>query len=51
MFGLADGDLLFDYLHNATHPLGVTYADVYDFLNCLEISPCWGWLNTNDTVR
>lgn len=33
------------------HPLNVTYASVYDFLNCLKISPCWGWLNSNDTVR
>jgi acyloxyacyl hydrolase len=24
---------------------------VYDFLNCLKISPCWGWLNTNETIR
>jgi acyloxyacyl hydrolase len=43
--------LLYDNLHDWTHPLNVTYADVYDFLNCLKISPCWGWLNTNDTVR
>ena len=33
------------------HPLNVTYSQVYDFLNCLKISPCWGWLNDNETVR
>ena len=51
IFGLADGDLLFDYLHDRIHPLGVKYSNVYDLLNCLKISPCWGWLNTNETVR
>lgn len=33
------------------HPLNVTYETVYNFLNCLKISPCWGWLNSNATVR
>lgn len=51
IFGLADGDILYDYLHDEIHPLNVTYKTVYDFLNCLKISPCWGWLNSNDTVR
>eukprot|EP00919_Chromeraceae_sp_WS-2016_P064663 GHVR01153159.1.p1 GENE.GHVR01153159.1~~GHVR01153159.1.p1 ORF type:complete len:105 (-),score=3.74 GHVR01153159.1:1615-1929(-) len=51
IFGLGDGDLLYKNLHNETHPLNVTYSTVYDFLNCLKISPCWGWLNSNDTVR
>ena len=51
IFGLANGKLLYDNLHNSTHPLNVTYEQVYDFLNCLKISPCWGWLNSNETVR
>lgn len=51
ILGLADGDVLYDNLHDSIHPLGVTYATVYDFLNCLKISPCWGWLNSNETVR
>lgn len=51
ILGLADGDILYDYLHDEIHPLNVTYRTVYDFLNCLKISPCWGWLNSNDTVR
>jgi len=38
------------------HPIGalnndVTYKAVYDYLNCLDISPCWGWMNSNATVR
>ena len=39
--GLADGRTLWNSLHNRTHPLGVSYETVYQFLNCLEISPCW----------
>ena len=56
MIGLADGRVLFDAMHNRIHPIGmlrkdVTYAQLYDFLNCLQISPCAGWLNTNASVR
>jgi len=49
--GLGNGSLLYDLLHDQLHPIGVTYTDVYDYLNCLGISPCWGWMNSNDTVR
>ncbi len=56
MIGLADGQVLFDAMHNRTHPIGmlrkdVTYEQLYDFLNCLQISPCAGWLNTNASIR
>jgi acyloxyacyl hydrolase len=51
ILGLADGDLLFDNLHGTIHPLDVTYDQVYDFLNCLKISPCAGWLNTDHDIR
>lgn len=51
MFGLVDGRVLYQYLHNLMHPLNVSYTHVYDFLNCLKISPCWTWMNSNDTVR
>ena len=47
ILGLADGDILYDNLHDSIHPLNVTYDKVYDFLNCLKISPCWSWLNSN----
>lgn len=38
------------------HPLGelnqdVKYKDVYTYLNCLQISPCTGWMNSNATLR
>lgn len=54
--GLVDGRILFDILANRIHPIGslhkdVTYAQVYDYLNCLQISPCFGWLNSNETWR
>jgi len=29
----------------------ITYAILWDYINCLEISPCWGWLNSNATIR
>jgi acyloxyacyl hydrolase len=55
-FGLANGSMLYDNMHDRVHPLGdqfpsITYEVVYDYLNCLEVSPCWGWLNSNQTVR
>lgn len=54
--GLVDGRILFDSLHDRIHPIGsyrndVTYAAFYDYLNCLQISPCFGWMNTNETWR
>ena len=48
ILGLGDGSLLYDNLHADIHPLNVKYESVYNFLNCLEISPCWGWLNSNE---
>ena len=51
IFGLGDGNLLYENLYNWTHPLNVTYQQVYEFLNCLKISPCWSWLNNNETIR
>ncbi len=54
--GLVDGRVLYNTLHDQIHPIGsyrndVTYAQMYDYLNCLEISPCFGWLNSNETWR
>ena len=48
MTGLADGRVLWDFMSQRIHPLGeyrsdVTYEDVYEYLNCLQISPCHGW--------
>lgn len=56
LVGLVDGRVLFDAMHDRIHPLGqlrgdVTYAKFYDFMNCLQVSPCFGWMNSNGTVR
>ncbi|KAM9215896.1 acyloxyacyl hydrolase [Dugong dugon] len=55
-YGLADGAFLWDHLHNRYHPLGqlnkdVTYAQLYSFLSCLQLSPCQGWMSANKTLR
>lgn len=54
--GLIDGRILYDALHGRIHPIGslrddVTYAAFYDYLNCLQLSPCFGWMNSNATWR
>ena len=54
--GLVDGRVLYDVLATRIHPIGslhqdVTYSHLYDYLNCLQISPCFGWLNSNETWR
>lgn len=54
--GLIDGRILVETMSNRIHPLGawrkdVTYSTFYDFLNCLYISPCFGWMNTDATWR
>jgi acyloxyacyl hydrolase len=49
--GLVDGRVLYNTTHTLTHPLGLTYPEVYDFLNCNKCSPCFGWLNSNSTWR
>ncbi len=48
---LFDGELLYQTMHNHIHPVGTKYQQMYDFMNCLEENPCWGWLNSNATVR
>ncbi len=56
LIGLVDGRILYESMHNKVHPIGstnqdVTYGNFYDYLNCLEISPCSGWMNSNSTIR
>lgn len=48
---LFDGELLYQTMHNKQHPIGAKYSSLYDFMNCLEENPCWGWLNSNATAR
>ncbi|UJR14815.1 hypothetical protein I4U23_001802 [Adineta vaga] len=54
--GLGNGSMLYDLLHTRLHPFGrvgppITYPQMYDYLSCLQISPCNGWLTSNDTLR
>jgi len=54
--GLVDGRVLYDALANRLHPLGLlhgdlTYAQYYDYMNCLQTSPCFGWMNTDPYWR
>jgi acyloxyacyl hydrolase len=49
--GLATGNYLYEILQNQTHPLGVTYEQLYRWQNCLAVAPCWGWMSLNQTVR
>ena len=51
ILGLVNGSLIYEGVKNKTHPIGVTYPQYYDYQNCLGSSFCWGWLNTNETVR
>lgn len=51
LMGLADGGVLWPALRNRTHPIGVTYERFFDYLNCLDISFCYGWTAKNATVR
>ena len=53
---VVDGRVLYNAMANRIHPIGetnqdVTYKDLYNYLNCLWSSPCWGWMNSNETVR
>jgi len=49
--GVVNGSVLYDTLHDKISPFWVPYPDFYDFLNCLEISPCWGWMNSDKAAR
>nr|XP_006816953.1 PREDICTED: acyloxyacyl hydrolase-like [Saccoglossus kowalevskii] len=54
--GMFDGTIVYRYMHNLFHPLGqlrkdLTYATVYEYLMCLQISPCNGWMSANETLR
>jgi len=53
---LVDGRILYETMGERIHPLGaleqnVRYRDFYDYMNCLEISPCFGWMNSDEYWR
>ena len=54
--GLANVSVMYQLVHDRIHPLGrvglpIIYTHVYSYLDCLQISPCHGWLTSNDTLR
>jgi acyloxyacyl hydrolase len=54
--GLVDGRVLYDSMAHRIHPIGawrkdVTYSQFYDYMNCLQISPCFGWMNSDSYWR
>lgn len=54
--GLVDGRILYNTMHERIHPIGrtrndVTYNDFYEYMNCMELSMCSGWLTSNETLR
>lgn len=54
--GLIDARYLFDSLHDRIHPIGwtrqdVTYQNLYEWFDCLDVTPCRGWLSSNATLR
>jgi acyloxyacyl hydrolase len=49
--GLAQGTLLYNTTHGHQHPIGCTYNELYGFMTCQDVTPCWGWLNNNATWR
>ena len=56
LLSLADGRFIYETVHKHIHPVGelrgdLTYENLFNFLNCLQISPCFGWLNSNATIR
>ena len=51
IIGLVDGRVLWNTMHDQIHPIGVKYADLYDYLGCQGSNPCNGWLTSNATMR
>ncbi|KAJ6252490.1 acyloxyacyl hydrolase [Anaeramoeba flamelloides] len=51
--GMVRGSILYDSLHDNIHPFGhnTTYAEIYEYLKCQDLSPCPMWMTTNKTVR
>ncbi len=51
LLGLVDGRILWNTMHDQTHPLGVTYAGLYQFLTDIKKNPCNTWLTSNEETR
>ncbi|XP_076323319.1 acyloxyacyl hydrolase-like isoform X2 [Tachypleus tridentatus] len=56
LVGLVNGSSIYPSMAHRLHPIGqlygdVTYLDTYKWLNCMQIGPCFGWMNENETWR
>jgi len=51
VLGVVNGSMIYEGVKNRTHPAGISYPQLYDFQSCIGATFCWGWLNSNDTVR
>jgi len=51
VMGLINASFVYQTMWNLTHPLGVKYWQWYNYLTCLGLNPCQGWLTTNATLR
>eukprot|EP00300_Choanocystis_sp_HF-7_P025269 c27013_g1_i1.p3 GENE.c27013_g1_i1~~c27013_g1_i1.p3 ORF type:complete len:240 (+),score=52.35 c27013_g1_i1:110-721(+) len=54
--GLIDGRVIWDNMNAQLWPMGylngdVRFSDWWTFLDCLQMSPCGGWMTTNETLR
>jgi len=51
LLGLQNGTIIWDTMNKRIHPLQVTYGALWEFVDCLGINPCWGWLNPDPYWR
>jgi len=49
--GLEEGHVIWDSMYQKMHPLQITYERLWDFVGCLGINSCWGWLNSDPYWR
>ena len=50
------GSILWDTLHDRIYPFGEfdgsgTYSDFYAYIECLQVSPCMGWMSADPDRR
>ncbi|XP_034243237.1 acyloxyacyl hydrolase-like [Thrips palmi] len=56
LLGLVNGSFIYDTLAERLHPLGeyhgdVKYKDVFKWFECMQITPCRGWLSDQKDLR
>ncbi|XP_075218699.1 acyloxyacyl hydrolase-like isoform X2 [Lycorma delicatula] len=56
LVGLVDGSRIYLDLAEKYHPIGrlhkdVKYKDVYQWFLCMQIGPCNGWMNPDESIR